>query len=114
MLIEILMTVALALYFLAFYLARKVKWRPVHITVALIAFFIDVQATIMMYQMDLHLDNWVVILHTYLGLLALSLFLVQGYLGMMRKRKQHIFFAKYIFLPVWVVSYSSGALFFLV
>lgn len=113
--IETLMTIALGLYFLAFYFARKYKkerWK--HIVTASVAFIIDAYATYIMFQMDLHLDNWVVIVHTYLGLIALSLFLVQGTLGALRKRKQHIFFAKYIFLPTWVVSYSSGFLFFLV
>ena len=110
--IEVLMTMALLLYFFAFYLARSFpqeRWR--HIFVACLAFALDVGATIKMFQMDLHLDNWLVMLHTYLGIIALSLFVVQGTLGIMRKRKQHIFFAKYVFLPTWVVSYSSGFLF---
>jgi len=113
--IEILMTFALAFYFLAFWLARKYKkerWK--HISIACFAFALDVAATYQMWLMDLHLDNWVVKLHTILGLVAISLFLVQGTLGIMRKRKLHIFFAKYIFLPFWVISYSSGFLFFLV
>ena len=112
--IELLMTEALLLYFFAFYLARsfpKERWR--HVFVACIAFILDAGATYKMWQMDLHLDNWVVVVHTYLGLIALSLFVVQAVLGIMRKRKQHIFFAKFVFLPMWVISYFSGFLFFL-
>lgn len=114
--IEMLMTFALMLYFTAFICARKLprELLLVHIIVALVAFSFDVGATIIMWKMDLQLDNWVVYLHTWLGIIALSLFLVQGTLGIMRKRKAHIFFAKYIFLPMWVISYSSGFLFFLV
>ena len=109
--IEILMSMALFLYFLAFYLARHFpmeRWR--HIFVACMAFLYDASATYLMFLTNTETKNWILWLHSYFGLIALGLFLIQGTLGILRKRKLHIVFAKYVFLPAWVISYSSGFL----
>ena len=64
----------------------------------------------MMWEMNLSELSTIMILHTSLTLIAISLFFVQGYLGILRKRKAHIFFAKTVFLPIWIISYFSGFL----
>ena len=110
--LEIIMTVALVLYFLAYWVARKAgRFWWAHILVALVAFALDAWGTYLMWAMDLRLTGWVVTVHTALTLTAIALFFVQASLGALRRRQQHIFFAKWVFLPAWVLSFLSGFLF---
>jgi len=112
MILEILMTIALAIYFLGYYIARNgAKYWYLHIPVVFVAFIMDMYATYLMFLVDSDLTGWIVITHTSLTLIAISLFLVQATLGLLRKRKYHIMFAQRVFLPMWVISYSSGFLF---
>ena len=114
MLIEIVMTFALILYFMAYFVARKGgKYWWTHVLVALSAFILDAYGTYQMYLLDLSGAGWVTVTHTSLTLLAISLFFVQAFLGVTRQRDRHIFFAKNIFLPMWVISFFSGFLYIL-
>ena len=112
MTIEIIMTVALVLYFVAYWVARKAgRYWWAHIVVALVAFGMDAWGTYIMWRMDLPLSGWVPIVHTTLTLIAIALFFVQAGLGALRRRQAHILFAKWVFLPAWVISFMSGFLF---
>ena len=115
MILEILMTIAMLLYIAAYFIAiYGGGYWVYHILIAIIAFVMDMYATFLMVTMPVIDSTWVITLHMTLTLIAISLFFVQAYLGLMRNRKYHIIFAKRVFLPVWVVSYLSGFLFFLV
>ncbi len=112
--IELIMTVALVLYFVAYFVARHGKKRRLwHIPIAITGFVFDLYGTMMMYNLDLEGVGTVTIIHTTLTLIAISFFFVQGYLGMTRQRAKHIFFAQKIFLPMWVISFASGGLYLL-
>ena len=112
MTIEIIMTVALLLYFVAYFVARHAgRYWWAHIIVACVAFAMDAWGTYIMWKMDLPLTGWVPITHTVLTLTAIALFFVQAGLGALRMREKHILFAKWIFLPAWVISFMSGFLF---
>ena len=115
MILEVIITVAMVMYFMAYFIAKSNTsgWWT-HIPVAIAAFILDMYATFLMWEGDFTNASWVVIVHTGLTLIAIALFFVQGYLGIMRKREAHIFFAKRVFLPAWVISYSSGFLFFII
>lgn len=126
--IELLITIALAMYFLAYYFATAKKRltiffpiprvdripkypRALHITIACIAFVIDMVATYLMMQLDVSTGGLLVIVHTILTLVAVSFFVIQAAFGILKLREQHKWFATRIFLPMWVVSYLSGFLF---
>ncbi|MAG12667.1 hypothetical protein CL630_02525 [bacterium] len=104
--IELCIAVALVLYFLAFFIARKRgKWWYFHIWVAVVAFVLDAYGTYVMWTMaaDVKWD-----FHTISSIVALALFSIQAGLGIFRRKKLHVLFAKWIFLPTWVVSFLSG------
>ena len=84
------------------------------------AFALDAWGTYIMWRMDLPLSGWVPIVHTSLTLTAIALFFVQGAMGARvlfggsgrrRWRLRHAFFAKWVFLPAWALSFFSGFLF---
>ncbi|KND48456.1 MAG: hypothetical protein AB200_01860 [Parcubacteria bacterium C7867-005] len=124
--IELWMTVALALYLTAFFIARR-SWAS-HVVLAISGFVADMYATYLMVVISQdgvslsRVSVWVQ-LHTVLSLSAIGLFFFQAYLGYHAKwgwpyerwlyRDQHIKFAKWVFLPTWAVAYASGFLLFL-
>jgi len=111
--IELLMTIALILYFVAYFIARnKGKYFLAHVPIALIGFIFNLYGTFIMLT-TLNTVNYtpILIIHISLTLLALSLFFIQGYLGITEQAKKHRFFAEKIFLPVWIISFLSGFLF---
>lgn len=124
MMIELLMTVALAMYFLAYYIIKKTSlhWF-VHVAIALVAFAFDAYGTYLMTTMASSAYSYAMIIHTTLTVAALSLFFIQGGLGLLTYyypkykrinfKKEHAFFARTIFLPMWVVSFFSGFVFFI-
>lgn len=124
--IELLMTLALALYVVAFLVAKYGKsfWAW-HIPIAIFGFILDAWGTFLMSNIVDVNTNWIVILHTTLATLALCIVGVQMYFGAMmvqtedhdtwlEYKKKHIWFAHYIFFPAWVLAYLSGFLFFFV
>jgi len=112
--IELIMTIALVLYFVAYFVARRGKQYMLwHIPIALIAFTFDLYGTWIMFNLDLTGVGIVTTIHTTLTLIAISLFFIQGYLGVTKQRAKHIFFAQKIFLPMWVISFASGGLYLL-
>ena len=112
--IETLITVALLFYFAAYLIARKRKYPLyVHISVASIGFAMDMYATYLMSNINQTNPSIVVTIHTTLTMIAIALFGVQAALGILRKRNAHIWFAQKVFLPMWIISYMSGFLFFI-
>lgn len=110
--IKVYMTAALLLYFLAYFLAKKMPRG--HIVIAFLGFGLDLYAT---YAMEMYREasglmfshyTLTVKLHTIVAVIALLLFLVQAIFGFMGNKKAHVFFAKYFFLPVWTVAFLSG------
>lgn len=107
--IELLMTVALFLYFAAYRMAKnKNKY---HKVIAIIGFLMDIYGTILMF----YIKQGIVIsgnvrsdVHTILSLLAIFLFFVQLTLGLRKKILWHRRFAIWIFFPVWILSFLSG------
>lgn len=112
--IEILMTIALVMYFAAYFVAshkvdgKRPSWFIYHIPVAVVAFCIDMYATYLMFMLDTEVMHWAVAAHTGITLVAVALFFGQALLGLARMREAHIIFAQYIFLPAWVISFLSG------
>lgn len=110
--IELLMIIALLMYFVAWYMAAY-KRTLYHIPVAIIAFVMDIYGTYLMYSLK---DGVmftgellsVINIHTFLSLLAISFFAIQAYLGFTRKIAKHKLFAAKVFLPVWGISFVSG------
>ncbi|NCP77281.1 hypothetical protein GW819_01505 [Candidatus Gracilibacteria bacterium] len=108
--IELLMTVALFLYGIAYVMAKnKNKW---HKAVAIVGFLMDAYGTLLMFQIKK--GGWmtgvlVSDIHTILSLVALILFFVQLTLGLTRKIKWHRRFALWVFFPVWALAFLSGA-----
>ncbi len=112
------MSVALVLYFIAFFTARWV-W-AVHIVAALSALGLDLYATYLMEVMRVERGlvfgtyPFFLKLHTVIAVTALLAFAGQATLGILARRgmargKQlHVYSAKYFFLPVWVAAYASG------
>ena len=104
--IELCMTIALLFYFAAYFVARKGgKHWYLHIGVAITALTLDVYGTYIMFNMSEDI-RWS--FHTISSMVAILLFGVQAFLGMKRLKKLHVLFAKWIFLPTWAVSFSSG------
>ncbi len=109
------MTIAIILYFAAFYIAKK-RWGLwwTHIPVAVVAFFFDAYGTYLMWEIgvwDGMIDIFTIqFVHTSLSVVALALFFAQAGLGMARKPRAHRWFAVKIFLPTWVIAYMSGFL----
>ena len=109
------MTIAIVLYFVAFYIAKKGgEFWWTHIVVAIVAFLFDAYGTYLMWEIGVWegiVDIFTIrFVHTSLSVLALLLFFVQAGLGVARKPKAHRWFAVKIFLPTWVVAYMSGFL----
>jgi len=101
------------LYFIAYYVARSGSPWYYHVVIAFVAFGWDGWGTWKMFQLDVESNSWIITTHTGLTLIALSLFVVQGYLGVTGQKGKHVFFAEKIFLPAWVISFASGGLFML-
>ncbi len=112
LLIKVAMSVALVLYFLSFFTARR--FFKTHIALASAAFAIDIAATIGMefvrtsYSLAFSAYPGVLKFHTAVAVIALILFLVQLAFGIARMKKTHVFFASYLFLPIWTVAFLSG------
>ncbi|MDD5376723.1 MAG: hypothetical protein PHH16_01265 [Candidatus Gracilibacteria bacterium] len=108
--IELLMTVALFLYGIAYAMARnKNKY---HKAVAAVGFSMDTYGTMLMFQIKKGVWMTGILasdVHTILSLAALSLFFIQLTLGLTRKIKWHRRFALRIFFPVWALAFLSGA-----
>lgn len=123
--IEMFMTIALVLYSVAFVLARKKQART-HVFIALLGFLFDLYATYLMSTFNqyttLGSQSVVIQVHTWLAILALSMFFVQAILGVatyldrrdphlfIKHRRRHITFAKWVFFPTWIVAYLSGGM----
>ncbi len=101
--IELLVTIAFILYVVSFIIAnRNVQ---THIKIAVVAFILDIYATFIMFTISEKIDFNI---HTILSLVAIGLFCIQAFLGLLKLKEIHIIFAKWIFLPVWVLSFFSG------
>ena len=112
------MSVALVLYFLAYFTARRV-W-ALHIAAAVSALSLDLYATYLMEVMRIErglvfgMYPFFLKLHTVIAVVALLMFAGQATLGiltwrgMVRGKQLHMFSARYIFLPTWVTAYASG------
>lgn len=121
--IELWMTVAFMLYLGAFFLARK-RWNT-HVILATLGFVADMYATYLMSfssiggNMNLPLS---VEVHTLLAAAAISAFCFLAAFGLqtLRYKKEfewysyrlwknwHIKWAKFVFLPIWILTYLSG------
>ena len=108
--IELLMTLALFLYVIAYRMAKN-KNRH-HKILATIGFLMDAYGTFLMFQ----IKKGVIIsgilysdIHTILSLAALSFFFIQLALGSMKKIAWHRWFALRVFFPAWALSFISGA-----
>ncbi|MEK7599052.1 MAG: hypothetical protein AAB474_01180 [Patescibacteria group bacterium] len=113
--IKLYMSVALGFYLLAFFSAKT--FRKTHIFLAVSGLFLDLYATYLMETIPADLTELVYLkshfqfileFHTAIAILAIAAFLVQMALGVCKKRKAHIFSAKFIFLPIWIAAYLSG------
>lgn len=103
------MTLALVLYAVAFYLAKG--YRKTHITLAGIAFALDLYATYLMETKQLIAVNYSGLLlgsHISVSLLALLSFIAVAAFGIFKKRQYHLVLLKYVFIPTWLASYVSG------
>lgn len=115
--IEVLMTLALLCYGIAVVFGRKHRqWgfpRWFHFSAGFSGFTLDMWAT---WKMEtLRTDGWAgqssdLLLwgHTLVSTLAILFFLYMVTLGWRRRIRVHRFMAWYIFVPTWLVSYSSG------
>jgi hypothetical protein len=107
--IEGLMTLAFMLYVIAYFMAKRKNKK--HKIIALIGFFMDMYGTYLMFVISngamfsgyLYSD-----IHTVLSLIAFFLFFIQAMLGIFKKINYHMAFAKYVFFPVWILSFISG------
>jgi len=103
------MTLALVLYVLAYVLAKN--YRFWHIVAALVAFGLDLYATYLMETKQLVVvttGKSFLYFHIAISMTALLTFIALAVFGSLRKRKPHVFIAKYIFFPIWLTSYLSG------
>lgn len=111
--IKFLMTTAMLFYVLAFITARK-RLIALHIVLALFGFALDLYATYLMETISASLGLTfrfyppVLKFHTIVSIIALVAFLLQMTLGIMRKKTQHVWSAKFIFFPTWIAAYFSG------
>lgn len=115
-LMEIVMTVALACYLVAYFVAKR-SWKA-HFYSAIAGFMADMWATYLMMQVGLGTLSGKTGVHTLLALVAILAFFIQAWLGYKAKwggdyhqiayRHMHVRFAKFAFLPIWVVAYLSG------
>ncbi len=113
---EIWMTLALICYFAAYFVAKK-DWEQ-HLVFATVGFLADMRATYLMMQVGLGTLSGKTGVHTLLALVAILAFFIQAWLGYKAKwggdyhqiayRHMHVRFAKFAFLPIWVVAYLSG------
>lgn len=121
--IELFMTVAFASYLGAFFTARKHWWA--HLLLACFGFVADMYATCLM-VMVLGEDSFSfsrmppgIKFHAYMAFVAILAFVIQALLGYQAEehpdtkkrilyRTWHIKSAKWMFLPVWIVTYASG------
>ena len=111
--IKLYMSIALGFYLLAFFSAKT--YRKTHIFFAISGFLLDLYATYLMETLRVWTEltlkiHYIFIfhLHVSIAMLAILTFLLQMILGIYKKRKAHIFSAKYFFLPIWIAAYISG------
>lgn len=113
--IKVYMSIAMVFYLLAFLSAKK--YQKAHIFFAASGFIFDLYATYLMEIMNIWTKTelafkinylFILYLHASIATLAILAFLLQAALGISKKRKAHIFWAKYIFLPLWIAAYASG------
>jgi len=93
------MTLALVLYSVAFYLARG--YRKTHISLASIAFVLDLYATYLMETKQLIAANYSGLLlgiHISVSLLALLSFLAVAAFGLFKKRQYHLLLLRYFLI----------------
>ena len=108
-LILVLMTSAFLFYCAALvYSKRNTK---THIILAVFGFVLDISAT---YMMEIYgrvfVTNFSLMLlyiHTTFAVLAIISFTITAYLGA-RRNKNHNLIARFIFLPIWIISYALG------
>lgn len=108
--IELLMTVALVLYFVAYRMAKNKN--PYHKGVAVTGFLMDGYGTFLMFRIksgSILTGMFFSDLHTILSLAAIALFFVQLTLGLRKKIRFHKRFALWVFFPTWMLSFLSGA-----
>jgi len=101
------MTAALGLYVAAYLLAPHKH----HIFVACIAFSLDLYATYLMETQQIVAisgGRGFLIFHIIVSMSALLAFIALAIVGSLKKRKPHVFIAKYVFFPIWITSYISG------
>ncbi len=115
--IKLLMTLALVFYAIAITLGRNHrKWnipRWVHFSAGFTGFILDMWATWEMERLrhagwEGYSENWFLFGHTIVSTLAIIFFLSMVFLGARHKIKIHRFVAWYVFVPAWVLSYTSG------
>jgi len=111
--IKLLMTIAMLFYISAFAVGRN-RWIAGHIILALCGFVFDLYATYLMETLGagfgLAFSFYPPILkfHTIVSIIAIAAFLLQMFLGIYRKKTWHVLSAKFIFFPMWTISYLSG------
>lgn len=121
--IELAMTIALALYALAFFWTRWYYGWKIHASLAMLGFVFDMYATYLMAG-----QTWGVLseastllkAHFIFSMLAILMFVIQGSLGVSVKlarpimksahRADHRKFATKVFFPAWALSYLTGLL----
>jgi len=117
--IEIMMTVAFALYATAIFLGRnQKKWnlpRWLHFSTGGAGFFLDMWATWDMEQLRANGQtglegSYLLLGHTIVSTLAVLLFLIMITLAIRGNIAAHRKVVWYAFAPVWFISYSSGIL----
>ncbi|MDB5266876.1 MAG: hypothetical protein JWN89_691 [Parcubacteria group bacterium] len=126
--IELGMTLALFLYLGAFKMART-RWRT-HLALAGLGFLTDMYATALMIRLreeDTHSFwslPWKIQVHTSFAIIAILVFVGVATMGLeahgakergesahySHYRAWHVWGVKYLFLPVWILAYSSGFL----
>lgn len=121
--IELAMTIALALYALAFFWTRWYYGWKIHASFAMMGFAFDMYATYLMAGSTwsaLSEASTLLLIHFVLSVLAILMFVIQGSLGVsvkvarpfvsrMEYRVLHRRFAT-VFFRVWALSYTTGLL----
>ena len=122
--IEMWMTVAFALYAVAYGLVKFKFWK-LHIVCASLGFATDMYATVLMVRIMSRMEgnlndvSLMVKIHLFLSLVAIFAFIAQAMLGVKILRKKNLAFrqaamldhgrfAVRFFFPIWIISYLSG------
>lgn len=111
--IKFMMTTAMLFYSIAFWTGSK-RYKATHIVLASSGFALDLYATYLMETIRITsglkftIFPPVLKFHTIISIVAIAAFLLQMFLGIYHKPKWHVWSAKYLFLPSWVIAYLSG------